>query len=97
MQQSLFHPNPTILHTISLQLQLLYMYLTLHASSPGVLTPIIIPPQHDVNVTYWSFLYCISQSTILERIGSTAVHVSLTMTKWVEKKQLKTIKAKQNI
>ena len=41
-------------------------------SSPRVLTPIIIPPQHDVNVTYWSFLYAISQSTILERTRSNA-------------------------
>ena len=29
MQQSLFHPSPTIQHTIILQLQLLYKYLTL--------------------------------------------------------------------
>ena len=41
-------------------------------SSPRVLTPIIIQPQHDINVTYWSFPYCISQSTILGRTGSNA-------------------------
>ena len=41
-------------------------------SSPPVLTPIIIPPHHNVNVTYWSFPYIISQSTILGRVGSNA-------------------------
>ena len=64
--------------TIPLPSQLFYtqslfspnMYLTLTA--PRVLTPIIIPPQHDVKVTYWSFAYCISQSTILGRTGSNA-------------------------
>ena len=42
------------------------------SSSPRVLTPIIIPPHHNVNVTYWSFPYIISQSTILGRLGSNA-------------------------
>ncbi|XP_015769480.1 PREDICTED: mitogen-activated protein kinase kinase kinase 14-like [Acropora digitifera] len=41
-------------------------------SSPRVLTPIIIPPHYNVNVTYWSFSYIISQSTILGRLGSNA-------------------------
>ena len=41
-------------------------------SSPRVLTPIIIPPHHNVDVTYWSFPYSITQSTILGRVGSNA-------------------------
>lgn len=41
-------------------------------SSARVLTPIIIPPNHDGNITFWSFPSSISQSTILGRMGSNA-------------------------
>ena len=42
-------------------------------SSPCVLTPILLLSHH--NVTYWSFPYIISQSTILGRVGSIAFTV----------------------
>ena len=41
-------------------------------SSSHVLTPIIIPPNHNGNVTFWPFPSSISQSTILGRTGSNA-------------------------
>ena len=41
-------------------------------SSAHVLTPITILPQHQGNITFWSFPHCISQSTILGRMGSNA-------------------------
>ena len=41
-------------------------------SSSHVLTPIIIPPNHHGNVTFWPFPSSISQSTILGRTGSNA-------------------------
>ena len=42
------------------------------ANSAHVLTPIIIPPNHHGNITFWSFPSSISQSTILGRLGSNA-------------------------
>ena len=41
-------------------------------SSSHVLTPIIIPPNRQGNVTFWPFPSSISQSTILGRTGSNA-------------------------
>ena len=51
-------------------------------SSPHVLTPIIIAPHHNNNVTYSSFPNSISQSTILGRAGSnTCTFIALLFSK----------------
>lgn len=42
------------------------------SASAHTLTPIVIPPTNDGNVSFWCFPTSISQSTILGRVGSNA-------------------------